>query len=47
LFDIFAKSSRKKLDEERKRNELRPVKIIEERPNVWRIVYADGKNGND
>jgi hypothetical protein len=22
-------------------DEKRPVKMIEERPNVWRIVYAD------
>lgn len=24
-----------------KANEKRPIKLVKERPNVWRIVYAD------
>jgi hypothetical protein len=42
-FDKFFENKRL-LEEERKKNEKRPVKWLQEGHNVWRVVYADEKD---
>ncbi len=41
LEEVMNRKSIEKMREEAVRNDKRPVKLVPERHNVWRIVYAD------